>query len=247
MTTSDITPSDISRALAAVAGGDYVSAFDRVLADVAEQALGRAPRSTVATRKAAFQAALEKSERPMLRGIYERMRSFMAVARKNTTITSAAPHELDAAEAKDLMVELLDTKVVKEFIDARYDQIRNTVFASITETFAAQKREHPEHLAGSLEVPELGKRFSKEAVGRTDPSVDEERLRELLGEQLWSEVTVEEVVPATTVRRLDHEALMKLAARQPVVMEHLRESVTPGQWKTPRLFVRDIAAKKKGA
>lgn len=222
--------------------GNYADAYKQLVADEQARALANASRSTVESRKSAWKVAVAKLDRQRLSKASTLLGKYVANVRRNAEITASDPHVLDTGEAYDLMAELLDVKSIKEFVDARYEEIRRTVFASMTEDFAKQGEEYPEHVSGSIEVPELGKRFAREGTGRKDPQLDEDKLRKLLGDELWNQVTIEEVIPEQRVRKLDIDLLMQKARRAPSILEHLRSALKVGDWKSPRFVVRDIPA-----
>ena len=149
----------------------------------------------------------------------------------------------DTEQAVLLMSLITGGKLGEEFIKAAYDLGKELVFRSMDQAFADE--EFPEHTNGVLDVPELGKRFSREGAGRKDSSLDEDKLRELVGEEVWAQITREEVIPATTIRKIDEAALIAATADNPSLLEDVRAAVKVGDWKSPRLMIRDIPANEK--
>lgn len=147
---------------------------------------------------------------------------------------------LNADQAVSAMRLLLAGKVVSESERAVYELVRNLVFATLDIGFADE--ESPENTNGFLDVPELGKRFCREMAGRKDPKIDFDALRVLVGDEVFEMVTVEKV---TVTREINDAALAKFGLANPAVLEGLRDIVQPGDWKTPRLMVRDIPANEK--
>lgn len=147
---------------------------------------------------------------------------------------------LNADQAVTAMRLLLAGKVVSETERAVYELVRQMVFGTLDMAF--EDEESPENTNGSIDVPELGKRFSREGAGRKDPKVDFDALRALVGDEVFELVTVEKVV---VTREINDAALAKFGLANPAVLEGLRDIVQPGDWKTPRLMVRDIPANEK--
>lgn len=240
MTGNQIVETELRNLLAA-ADGSYVAAYDQLVGEEDRRAVAKAPRTTLEHRRQMWQAAVAKLDRKMLAQMNKTLRNYMGLVRRNAEVTAAeAPRVLTAAEAHDLMVEHLDMKDIEVFVKARRDDIRRTVFGHLTESFAAAGEEHPEHVNGSLDVPELGKRFAREGTGRKDPELDEETLRRLLGEDTWALVTDTEIIPAQEVTTLSIDKVMRLAKTDPSILEKIRESLIVGEWKTPRFVVRDL-------
>jgi len=243
----DLVAADLKTVLSKK-GGTYVLSYDEFVAEQEARAIARQPRSTIESRKEAWKRAVAKLDRHMMARANKILSGYVKKVRFNSVITSAEPHVLEESEAFDLMGEYLDLKTIEEFVKARYEEIRQTVFGSMTEELAKEGEEFPEHVNHAIEVEDLGQKFCREATGRLDPQLDEERLAELLGEDRWLEVTTEEEIPATVVTRLDYDKLMGLVRREPAVMEMLRPTdeggaLIVGDWKKPRLMVREI---KKG-
>lgn len=152
---------------------------------------------------------------------------------------------LSAEDAVLVMSQVLDGKLVKELIDATYEAARESVYRTMNAALAAEGVDFPEHTAADLDVPELGKRFSRQGGGRKDASFDEEALRAILGEEAWAAVTTEEVIPAQTVQVVDNAKLSAYLNAHPAMIEQVRDAVVPGDWKPVRLVIKDIPEEKK--
>lgn len=242
MTKNNIVETDLN-ALLEAASGDYVVAYHELVAAEDRKALVRQANGTNAeTRKAAWRKALAVKDTKVLQKIRGAFRRYMLEADAVAEIATAEAHALDEVEAKAIMEQVLDGKSAKEFIEATYEQAKRLVFASLDIQFAETGEEFPEQTNGWIDVPELGKRFCREGAGRKDPELDEDKLRALVGEEVWEQITVEEVIPAQTVRKLDLDLLMGKAKTRTSLLEDLRASLKVGDWKNPRLMVRDIPA-----
>lgn len=232
------------KALLKQVDGRYVATFEGLVAEEKARAVARAPRSTVDSRKLAWKEAVAKLDRGLIAKINKTLSGYTKLVRANAEVTSAEkPRILDEDEAQSLMQEYLDLKTIEEFVKSRYEQIRRTAFGSMTESKAAEGEEFPEHVNADIEVEELGQKFVREGTGRKDPALDEDILESLLGDERWQAVTVKEHVPAQTFTRLDMDKLMELARKEPAVLELIRDALQEGDWKSPRLSIREI---KKG-
>ncbi|QIG58354.1 hypothetical protein SEA_SKOG_202 [Gordonia phage Skog] len=239
MAKNELASSDLRDILSAH-DGDYAAAYREIVRAAKAADVARAPRSTVTSRRKAWEKAIKVLDRTKLAVANKTLQGYVRKVRANSEITHADPHILDVAEADALMEEFLDLKQIEDFIKARYGQIREAVFGSITEEALARKAEFPEHENGVVKAPGTGKQFTREGAGRKDPVLNEEKLAALVGADTWKDVTVTEQIPAQTVVKLDMDLLLAAARTRPEIMECIRESLDPGAWKTPRLQVRDI-------
>lgn len=246
--TNAITPTDASALVAALDG--YVA---QIVADVDAKALATEKRgSNVETRKAAHLAALVKANKKVkgcaddLAPTSATIKAFPAKARAIAAFIEAAMEEgLTDEQAVLVMSEALDIKLIKEFVDATYDAAKAAVYRTMDAAAEEAGEEFPSQTAMVLDVPELGKRFCREGVGRKPATLDEEKLAELVGQEVWEQITTEQVIPATVVRVIDEAKLAAAVNENNALLEQVREAVIPGDWKTPRLMIRDIPATEK--
>lgn len=207
--------------------GDYVTAYNEILAEEQTRAIARRAPSNAETRKAAYNKAIATMDRKTLASIGKTVRGFLPLVKANAVITSAIG-ALDDREAEDLMVEVLEVKRLKEIADARYQAVRNRVFSAITEGLAAQGETNPEIQPGYIEVPKLGLKFTREGGGFKDPTLREDDLAQALGPELWEKVTTTAIIPAQEVRTFDAELFLKQARRKPALLEELRKALDVG-------------------
>lgn len=246
--TNAIVPTDASALIASLDG--YVA---QIVADVDSKALATEKRgSNVETRKAALMASLVKANKKVKGGSADlapaatAAKSLPAKSKALASfVESATEVGLTEEQAVVLLDQMLDAKLVKELIDATYDAAKQAVFASMTLAAAEAGEEFPENINMTLDVPELGKRFCREGAGRKSATLDTEKLAELVGAEGWEAITTEQVIPATVVRVIDEAKLAAVVAENPALLEQVREAVVPGDWKTPRLSIRDIPATEK--
>lgn len=226
--------SEIARLISVVAPAAKVVASDDV--------------STVASRKLQLRQALESYDVDRLLALQQTMTSFVDLVTTSRLMQEDAEPVLDAVQAKDLMARYLDQREINELMATVKDLIRSTVFSHLDATLRAEGVDDPANTNGTLEVPELGKRFCREGAGYKDPSLDEQRLRELLGDR-WADVcdnidVPEQVIPAHQEQVFSVSKALKLGRTDPAVMEVLRDCVIPGAPKTPKLMVRNISGRK---
>ena len=201
-------------------------------------------KTTVASRKLQMRQSLEGYDVERLLEMQQTMTQFIDLVTQTSLMIEDDSPVLDGERAKDLMSRYLEQREIDEFMGTVKDLIRETVYAHMDAVLAADGAKDPANTNGTLEVPELGKRFSREGSGYKDPSLDEGRLQELLGDR-WDEVCddiviPEQVIPAYTDKVLSVEKALKLGRKDPSVMEVLRDCIIPGAPKTPRLWVRNM-------
>lgn len=199
-------------------------------------------RTTVASRKLQMRQALESYDVERLLEIQKTMTAFVDLVTESSLIDGDAETVLSGERAKDLMERYLEQREIDEFMGTVKELIRETVFSHLDAVLAAEGKPDPANTNGSLEVPELGRKFCREGAGYKDPSLDEARLEQLLGDR-WDDVceeidVPEQIIPAHTEKVLSVEKALKLSRTDPKVMEVLRDCVIPGTPKSPRLFVR---------
>jgi hypothetical protein len=136
------------------------------------------------------------------------MRGYVAKVRANTdTLLEETPGVLTYEAAKKLAQQFVDMRDIEAALKTDRELIRERVFASMTEDLAAQGEEFPEYVNATIEFPELGIYFDRYGCGRTDPSLNEARLRTELGEDLWKQIATKQVVTTTTYD-INHDKLM---------------------------------------
>lgn len=211
-------------------GGDYVAAYNQIVADQERKVIAKRIPANAETRKAKYAAAVRNMDRKQLASMAKTVRNFLPLAKANSTITSQTG-VLDETEAEDLMVEVLEVKRLQEIAKSRYEEIRKRVFNSITEGLAEQGEKDPEVVPGYIEVPKLKLKFTREGGGFADPELQEDVLQALVGPDVWDKVTTVEVIPAQEVRTLDMDLFLQEARRKPALLEELRKALKVGEPK----------------
>ena len=146
---------------------------------------------------------------------------------------------LDTEQAFQAMQAYVSGKLVVETQASIQDLVKSLVYRSMDLSMAEQGEEFPEQTNAVLDVPELGKRFSREGAGRKAATFDLEALRAAVGDEVFEKITAEKVV---VTREVDEAALTAAVLADPSLLETVRDAVVPGDWKTTRLIVRDIPA-----
>lgn len=221
-------------------GGDYVAAYNEIVADQERKVLAKRAPSNAETRRAAYAKAVRTMDRKQLASMAKTVRGFLPLAKRNAEIT-AQTGILDDVEAEDLMVEVLEVKRLQEIAKSRYEEIRKRVFNSMTEGLAEQGEENPDLVASYIEVPKLGLKFTREGGGFKDPELQEDVLAALVGPEVWDKVTTVEVIPAQEVRTLDMDLFLQEARRKPALLEELRKALKVGEPATVRFNQRALA------
>lgn len=240
--SKELIETDLRNYLAAQ-DGDYVLTYDALIEAERKREIAVEPKSTGNSRAAKWRKALAKRDKAALRAAYDRMRGYVAQVRANTDILlEETPGVLTYEAAKKLARQFVHMREIEAGLKTDRELIRERVFASMTEDLAAQGEDFPENVNATIEFPELGIKFDRYGCGRTDPEINEARLRTELGEEAWAKVTKAVHIPAKTEYELDHDALMELARTNPelAVLEKVRSSLKQGEWKNPSLTVRNL-------
>lgn len=243
MTVPVLSDSQFHDLLKASSLGGILDLFDQQ-----HRAADKSPRSTIAQRKAALSEALSGDDsdeaKTQLIALQETLSNFVD-SLDSSDIKLALDEEgalaVTAEQKVALMRRYQDAKSIKELAEVVNAGLKAIVGEMVTAQVAADnpKEPHPEHVSGSIIVPELGKRFCKEGAGRKTPFLDQKRLAELLGEDVWSQVVETRAVPAHEVTELSESKLMALAATDPDVLQKIAASLVPGGWKNWSFTVRD--------
>lgn len=228
---------------------DSASIFMNLMESMADQIVADEDRSTgrgsltAAQRKDSHRNMLDKFDIDKLLAMQEKMAQAIDRMTANQ-IDPSEPGVLSPEKAEELMIEILDQTDIKELLEVRRELIRTAVFAHITEEARREGKPEPEFVTGSVAAPALGRKFVREGGGRAAPKLDETLLREALGagwrEVYDVEVIPEQVIPERIEYTLDPEKVMKLAEKDPKVLEALRKSLIPGERRTPSFRVRNI-------
>jgi hypothetical protein len=235
---TNIAINDLTALLDAAKGG-FV---DAIIAEQDKKALQVSKvGSNVETRKAAWRAAAVKAGKKAIAPVLKAAEQQPKLAKLVAVIaTDSDAHVLDEQEVVLVAEQILAGKLLEEWIKATYETAKGLVFGSLDAEFAAQGEEFPQHIDGYIDVPELGKRLVREGTGRKDSTLDEDKLRELIGEDAFNAISVE-----VTSRQIDETLLAAAAAENPALLEDVRAAVKVGDWKSPRLMIRDIPADEK--
>lgn len=199
-------------------------------------------RTTTSTRKAAARKVIEEFDLERLIELQDKMSKTIDVLMANELNVTGGVLSPDAAQS--VMAELLDERDIVELLDVRKSMIRSAVFNHITAVLTVEGDLDPEHNNGELVVSALGKKFTREGGSQSAATLDDVKLRAALGERAGTVYDVEivpaQVIPERIEQRLNAEALVALAQRDPAVMEIVRDCLVPGGYRTPRFHIRDL-------
>ena len=237
--TATIATTDIATILAN-AEANYVKA---ILAKTEAEALENVKKSgsSVAQRKASINKALAEANKQAIAAHVAALKSIPTEASALAAIgDEVSDNGLTTDQAVLAMEHVLHIKAAKDLIDAIYEATRAMVYRTMDLAFADE--EFPEHTNGVIDVPETGKRFAREGAGRKAATIDNKALADAIGAELWDEISTEQV---TVKRVIDEEKLAAVVADHPELLEAIRGAVVPGEWKTPRLMVRNIPPTKE--
>lgn len=195
--------------------------------------------SNVEARKAAHRKNLAENNKLALAAVNA---AFQKLIPLGQTIAAYSEQVMadgaDEDQIVDLMTAYTEGKLVAEAQSAIQDLVKTLVFRSMDKAFADE--EFPEHTNGFIDVPATGKRFAREGAGRKPAEIDLDALAELVGPEVFAQVTTEVVT-----RKIDESALSAAVLADPALLESVRAAIVPGDWKSPRLMVRDIPANDK--
>lgn len=237
MTNTTVATADLAAVLASY-GDDYLPAYEAIV----KAADDAARSSKVTNRKArveAFKNAVAKRDRGQLAKANKLFTGYLRKVRANAELSENMdePRELTVPEARSLMDEFIDIKTAKDTLTAREEEIKRLTFDHLNEQFAKQGEESPHLVNGSIDVPELGYRFSREGAGRKDPKLNEKALAALVGPEVWAKISTRETV---VVEKVDIGALMAEATRNPKLLADLEGSLQVGDETLGRLNLRAL-------
>ena len=198
----------------------------------------RQPVTTVSRRKADLLQDLADLNEDRLDHFQATLGEFLELA------TTAIAFEDDSAKLlpagqNTLMAQYLAARDIGEFVSVIRDRIKEYAFDHMDTVLDEKGVTDPAAHNAEIEVPIYGMQFKREAAGYADPTIDEEKLKVLLGER-WKEVYTEETIPAKKVFVLNEDALINLLHSEPEMVEKLREVAVPGELKAGRLNVRNM-------
>lgn len=148
--------------------------------------------------------------------------------------------ELTPEESRSLMAEFLDAEEFKIVFAARREAAKTLVFNHLTAENIEKNIPEPDNHNGSIEVPELGKKFCREGTGREEPVLHHAVLLEKLDKDDYDKITDKERIPSHTKLTVNEEKLMALCREKPAILEIVRKAITIGNVKNPNFRVRDI-------
>lgn len=236
--TTDLVESEL-RAILERAGGDYVAAYDQIVDKVDADAKASRPVINRKARVERFKEAVSKRDRKALAKANKIFSGYLRKVRANAELSEnmTEPRQLTLVEATSLMSEMLDIKEGKDTFTAREEEIKRLAFDHLNELFAEQGEQAPHLVNGSIDIPELNYRFSREGAGYSDPTLNEKALKAHVGDAVWDQIVDRETKVVETV---NIGKLMAAASSNPALLEDLRRSLKVGEEKPGRLNIRPL-------
>ena len=200
------------------------------------RALARRPRTSVAQRKAEWESTLDNFDVNKLAGLQTAMSEFVDLITVSVMEDGVV---LTEAQKFTLVTQALARRDIAEFMDVVLWRLKDIVWSHLNSKLAEEGVEDPENTNGEIEVPALGMKLCREGMGYNDPVIDEELLKERLGD-LWEKVYTCQVIPEQTVYTLDPEGLLDLLKSDPSLVKKIEDAIIPGSPKNGRLILRPI-------
>lgn len=245
MSTPAISDREFAALLKASSLGTLLATFDseRRKAD-------KPKKTTIAQRQAEIEEALAVLDDEKLIELQETLSNYVdQLAKAEVAFDDIGTH-LTETQKIYLMNRHLDTKRIKELTEVVNKGLKRIIGNAVTAQVAAANPDepHPENVSGSIEVPELNKRFCKEGAGYKEPVIkiesdlDGPGLRELLGDEWDSvqEVVHHPAIPAWSETKLSEVLLMAKAAQDPTVLQKIKAAFVSGGEKSWSYTVRDL-------
>jgi hypothetical protein len=199
--------------------------------------------NNIELRKAAMREALKDSNDVVTTKFNEAVNQLVPLGQElSANGDEIIANGLNEDEIITAMNLYLSVKLATEGAESMKDMVRSMVFRSMDMAAAEQGEEFPEHTNMIMDVPALGKKFCREGAGRKDAEFDMDKLRALVGDEVFFAITTEKV---KVTREVDDQALSVAILSNPQLMEQLRDAVKPGDWKPARLMVRDMSPNEK--
>ena len=225
------------------AGGSYIKAFD-ILAAQTQAAAVSTRKPTKADKLSAAEAVITSKDPEALAEIRKVFTDWVKFVKTSPDI-DAQTLAADPKAKLHLMKEFLAYDKAFYYLQADRERIRKLVFEAVALNAAAAGASDPDNVNGDIEVPALGKKFSKYGCGTKTPTVNEDMLRELVGEKVWKKSCVtthvpQQVIPAHTEQKFSIEKYMEAVSDDPELMYTLKEAMRVGEAKTPSFTVKDL-------
>lgn len=217
------------------AGVPQPVASDGFLPVPAAKEIVAAERSTRGSRKAQLLADLEEFNVERLAQLREDLTGFVTLI----TTTLGDDPVLVEQHAVTLMRQALAIRQLKDLYDLCWDKVKEVAFQHFDASLAEQAHPDPQHVNAELIVAELGFMLRREGAGYCNAEIDEELLKEALG-NLWKKVYTKTTIPAQVVYNLDEDALEELCRQRPELLEAIRPALKKGAPKAGRLNLRNI-------
>lgn len=186
---------------------------------------------------------IEEFDIDSLTEIQDEMERFVDLMRTEIERLPDGTLDISSLDDKQLMVEYVSYEKINAFLTARRELVRELVFEKINQNIidsGVETENGPENENGFIAVEELGKKFCREGAGVGNPTIDEDKLSELLPEEVRDKVFKKKVIPEHVEFELDEDALMGYVSSAPESIGFIKKALKPGKLRSPRFVVRDM-------
>lgn len=186
---------------------------------------------------------IEEFDIDSLTEIQDEMERFVDLMRTEIERLPDGTLDISSLDDKQLMVEYVSYEKINAFLTARRELVRELVFEKINQNIidsGVETENGPENENGFITVDELGKKFCREGAGVGNPTIDEDKLAELLPEEVRDKVFKKKVIPEHVEFELDEDALMGYVSSEPESIGLIKQALKPGKLRSPRFVVRDL-------
>ena len=191
------------------------------------------PKQSTPKNKKFWAEKIEQFDVETLIEIQGEMEKFVDLMRTEIDRLPDGTLDVSSLDENQLMEEYLSYEKINAFIGARRDLVKELVFEKINQNIidsGIEAENGPENENGFIAVEELGKKFCREGAGVGNPTIDEDKLAELLPEEVRDKVEFE----------LDEDALMEFVSSEPESIGLIKQALNPGKLRSPRFVVRDL-------
>lgn len=152
--------------------------------------------------------------------------------------------QMTQEELQTLMAENLVADDIKAALDGIRAQTKAMFNRHATATLMAQGMTLEDAANTNYREPVegTGKAFDKYGCGKKDATINQDRLREALGDK--ADIYFKDVEVTVTETHLDEDALMRDLLDDPEIRKAVEDSIDMGADKTPMFTIRNVKGKK---
>lgn len=159
-----------------------------------------------------------------------------------------ATESLSQEQVDALGEEYLLWQKFNDFLESRNKTFRGMVFSTLDEQASQTSSSVPPHQTKGKLVANTSEgklSFNREGGDRKKPTVDVDRLKEVVGDSRFEKLTDKikvrrQVIPAHTEEKFSEEKFVEAVYNGDITFEEAQEVLIPGAWQTPRFTVRRV-------